>query len=369
MRETYRFRLALPFAQELLGPGYTPARNPVTDEEEYFAEGVVGDTLYLKILESDQRLAAASGESLLLGWDSRYNRRSFTTSEVEGSKLLLLHLFSAAGAGDEYGTWYTQGKPADRCDAYQPSENSYTRQKTAVCALSSRQVGPLRFPFQKMRKGCDVFMLWSGELILSDRLAKLINDGGFKGAKIQTIWNTSVPSNSPRNFSNVPAGAELLRQASELGSDPDSRDSRPWFEQEERLSRLEKALWEQMDSQRPRGGGTASASSQKFSQLIIQSTPVTVSNKTLFGENPLRPQTGEDCIHAFGKIAGKRLLSALSVLESSWDGSDICSSDVFLGGRQGLFRPWRLLLISKRLFDAMRKEGMKGFDFEVVEMV
>lgn len=368
MRETYRFRLAPPFAQELLGPGYTPARNSATDEEEYFAEGVVGDSLYQRIRESDRKLASASRESLLLGWDSRYNRRSFTTSEIEQSKLFLLHLFSAAGSGEEYGTWYTQGSLTERCDAYQPSESCYTRGKAVVCALSSRQVGPLRFPFQKMRKGCDVFMLWSGELILSERLAKLINDEGFKGAKIQTIWNTGVHPKSPQRFSDVPTGRELLLRASEFGLDPDSRDFRSWLEQEEQFSKLEEALWQQMNSL-SRDGKTASTPSRQFSQLIVQSMPVAVSNRTLFGENPLRPKTGEDCYQALGKIAGKRLLSALSVLESSWDGSDICTSDVFLGGRQGLFRPWRLLLVSKRLFDAMRQAGMRGFEFEVVEMV
>jgi hypothetical protein len=50
-------------------------------------------------------------------------------------------------------------------------------------------------------------------------------------------------------------------------------------------------------------------------------------------------------------------------------GSDVCQTDLFFGGRQGLFRPWRHLVISKRLFDAMRETKMKSFQFEIVKMV
>jgi hypothetical protein len=63
------------------------------------------------------------------------------------------------------------------------------------------------------------------------------------------------------------------------------------------------------------------------------------------------------------------LLSSLFIRKSSWDGSDICATDVFVGSRVGLFRPYRLLVVSQRLYRAMQEERVRGVGFEVVELV
>lgn len=366
MKEVYKFRFLPEWGRIILGSDYVPVRDPRTGKEEYFAEGIVGDPLYRKIEEADRIFSQTSDRSILAGWDSRYNKRIYTVAEIEQAQLFLIRLFSAGGAGDEFGTWYTDGEVNDKCRVFETNQRIYDKNKKRRCAISSRQVGPLRFPLKKMRKGCDIFMLWSGELVVSERFERLMKARGFTGGKIQPIWNAGSEPKSMPDISDVPSGVELLRRASLRGFGPADEIYWSWLEEEEQLPLFDKVLWEQMELQQSRAKASSVGS---FAQLTIQSIPLVVSKETLFGSMPFRPGSGESCSCEFGEVRGKGLLSPLSVIGSSWDGSDICRSDVHIGSRGGLFRPWRLLVVSKRLFDTMREEGMKGFDFEVVGIV
>jgi len=364
MRETYSFRIYSEDAHIALDPGYLKDLEPVGKFDLLIAKGVVGDPLYKKLQEADHVLEQSSKRSLIAVSNIQ---RTYTNAEIEGAQLFLMHLFDTGGSGEEYGTWYTDGVQNDNCGVFERNKRIYNPKKTKRCVLSSHQVGPLRFPFQKMRKRSDIFSLWGGALVISERLGQLIKAEGFTGGKIQPIWNTGILPKSMPNLSDVPSGVELLRRAKENGFGPTDKVYWPWLEEDAQLPLLDKALWEQMELKQSRRLEASTAGS--FAQLAIQSVPLTVSKKTLFGEKQFRPGSGNSCRCSFGEVRGGMLLSQLSVDGSSWVGSDICRCDVFVGSKAGLFRPWRHLVISKRLFDAMRREGMKGFDFEVVEMV
>jgi len=373
MKETYDFRLSTERARILLGQGHDPIKGSRPGFEVFMAKGTVGDSLYRRMEDADRQLAQSSQRSPIAGWDIV---RTFTASEIEGAQLFLLRLDGVNAAGEEYGTWYTDGVLNENCTFERkilvnfqtsPHKSIYADNKEIRCALSSRQIGPLRIPFRKMRKGCDIFSTWAGELIVSERLIKLIDAGGFTGGKLNAIWNTGVEPKTMPDLSEVPSGKELLARAEAKGVGPSDKGFWSWIEEERQLPLLDRALWEQMEQGQSRRKGASLATS--YSQLIVQSRPLTVASKTLFGETPFRPGSGDRCKCSFGEVRGKRLLTPLSVIKNSWDGSDICVGDAYWSGRQGLFRPWRLLVVSKRLFDAMRQAGMKGFDFEVVEMV
>jgi hypothetical protein len=364
MRETYRFRIYSEDAHTALDPEYLKGLKPVGKFDLLIAQGVVGDALYRKLQEADRLLEESAKRSLIAVSNIQ---RTYTSAEIEQAQLFLLHLFDAGGSGEEYGTWYTDGVQNDNCGVFERNKRIYNPKKTKRCALSSHQVGPLRFPFQKMRKGCDIFSLWGGELVISERLAQLIEQGGFTGGRVRPIWNMGVAPKTMLDISDVPSGAELLRRAKEKGFGPTDKAFWSWLEEDAQLPLLGKALWEQMELQQSRRSKASTVGS--FAQLTIQSSPLTVSDKTLFGEKQFRPGSGDSCRCAFGEVRGGMLLSQLSVIGSSRDGSDICRSDVYVGGRAGLFRPWRHLVVSKRLFDAMRQEEMRGFSFEIVEMV
>lgn len=106
--------------------------------------------------------------------------------------------------------------------------------------------------------------------------------------------------------------------------------------------------------------------SAPYSHLIITSRPVQLANDLAFCEHPFDTESRGRC--ACGNIAGLQLLSRLSVDQSSWDGDDFAQTDVFIGSRAGLFRPSRLLLISKRCFELFRLAKIKGYRFEIVEL-
>lgn len=365
VKEIYKYRIRPEHGRTVLGSSYVPIKNPSTGEEEFIAEGIVGDPLYLKIEKADREFAKSSARSILASWDTRYNRRIYSAEEIGRARLFLIQPYYASGAGEEYGTWYADGEPNNDC-ALERDNKIYSPNRILRCPLSSHQVGPLRFPQNKMRKGCDIFMSWGSELIVSEKLGTLIERGGFTGGTLQPIWNTGAESKTMLDLSNVPSGQELLRLAAEKGLKVSDRGFWSWLEEQPQLPLLDRALWEQMHLLQSRRSGTVQI--QGFRQLIVNSKPISVSSETAFGAMPFRLGSGESCRCSFGEVRGKSLLSQLFVPGESWNGADISRTDIYVGGNSGLFRPWQLLVFSGRLFGEMRNSGIKGFDFEIVQI-
>ena len=89
---------------------------------------------------------------------------------------------------------------------------------------------------------------------------------------------------------------------------------------------------------------------------------------TRFGANPFDTQrTGYQHCEG-GTIAGLRPISEVSILGSSWDGSDLCQTEIYVGSRGGLFRPHRLLIVSKKVLEALECNRLKGFRYEIVKI-
>jgi hypothetical protein len=367
MKETYEFRLS--------GAGaalfYWQDRQDLSKPDgPNIVRGEVDDDQYRRIRELDGRLRADK-KLAFLGWEIK---RTYTLQELEKAELFLLKLRYKHAAGDEFGTWYTEsgvnpdcgmGRKQIKIISVNPFQTVLEDTHDPRCALGSRQVGPLQIPFRKLMRGRDIFSLWSGETIVSEKLARLVERGGYSGGNLQEISDSQVMPNPLRHFAQAPSGAELLARAAHTGLKAGDPEFRNWVETGGRLGLLEKALWELKelkDSQR----GTE-AGHRRFMQLLAESNPLETSERTIFGESPFR-ETTERCACIAGEIRGN-LLSPLSVLRTSWDGADFCQTNLYFGGRMGLFRPHRKLIVSKRLFNALRREGIKGFEFEVVEMV
>ena len=112
----------------------------------------------------------------------------------------------------------------------------------------------------------------------------------------------------------------------------------------------------------------AASPSHSYFQLRVESPPLAVAEPTVFTD-PFLGGLQHHCKCEFGEING-RILSQLYVKRSSYNGADICQTDLYFGGRQGLFRPYRQLIVSKRLFEAMRQNGVTKVAFgEIVELV
>jgi hypothetical protein len=138
-----------------------------------------------------------------------------------------------------------------------------------------------------------------------------------------------------------------------------------WVESAEQLPVFEKALWEEMKI--AEGSRTAVPPSRRYFQLWVDSPPLAVSEQTVLAD-PFFGGSHGQCKCEFGETYSS-LSSRLYVKRSTWDGSDICQTDLYFGGRQGLFRPFRHLIVSKRLFDLMNREKIKKIQFEIVELV
>jgi len=200
--------------------------------------------------------------------------------------------------------------------------------KKVSCALHSKQLGPLRVAFRKLKTNLDVYRFWGGEIVVSERFISLVHQGECSGAKFLPIVDAKDDYvTSPFEFSNSQNKVSIEGKAN-----PGRR--------------------------------------RNLAQLTFESKPIVVSQGSQFGETPFDKDNKDYHRCDAGVIAGRRLISTLSVLRSSWDGSDLCRTDVYVGGqRQGLFRPQQLIVVSKRLFQAMRKQEIKGIQFEVADVV
>lgn len=371
MKKTYSIAFKAKYADLVLGAdGLKHSQVGRTSDTAIEIKGDVGDDLYRKALEVNQTLGETGNGRL--AYYCRFSR-SYDKREIERSRLFVIGTRYQYGAAKEFGTWYTDEKPNPRCgiDRQQlkilqtsPYKSVIEDKPVQVCALSSRQVGPLHFPFLKFVKR-DIFALWGGETIVSERLAKLIETGGFTGGKLLPIWNTRRGAQSLLDLSDCLSGRDLLARAKRFGLAPSDRLFWSWIESEEQLPQLDRALWEQKalsESLHP-----VSPPARTYFQLRAESLPLRVAGETAEVRDPFSTDS-EHCECEFGKVE-RQVTYFLDVSASSWDGSDICQTDTCYGGRVGLFRPFRHLVISKRLFDAMRQQKMKGFEFEIVEMV
>ena len=174
------------------------------------------------------------------------------------------------------------------------------------CGVGSRQIGQLHIPARKLPKTRDIIRLWGGELIVSERLASLILSNDLSGAALSSIGYSSTRRSLDDCLSNH--------------------------------------------------------------QLMVNSTPVELTDRVRFGEDPFDILSGGCCLCEAGEIAGARPLTPLTIKESSWDGSDFCHTRVHMSSRGGLFRPYRILMVSKRCFECLRESDIKGFDFEIVDV-
>lgn len=113
---------------------------------------------------------------------------------------------------------------------------------------------------------------------------------------------------------------------------------------------------------------------RKYFELKINSV-VELSGKTQYGIDPINtdkagkfrcPLSG---VKNLRHSQGLNQLSELFVKRSTWDGSDIVRSAQYVGDRGGLLAPHPLILISRRLYQLLKSQGVRGYDIEVAHLV
>jgi hypothetical protein len=103
-------------------------------------------------------------------------------------------------------------------------------------------------------------------------------------------------------------------------------------------------------------------------QLEVTSRPLAVAPVTRFGVSPFDPDERGEYRCPLGHVAGLNILSELSVRGEDWDGSDVCATRQWLGYRSrdgGAFRPYPMLLVSRKLRGLLGELKARGFELEV----
>jgi hypothetical protein len=233
--------------------------------------------------------------------------RRYSKEELARAELFLIKIPFKHIAAEEYGTQYQESDHQHGEGTVGFVSGKFQVVKVNLpCSLGAR-IDVLRLPLHKF-KNRDIYRLWGGEIVVTRRFADLVSDGSFSGATFLSV------ANGKRGRVRLPVENNLA-------------------------------------------------------QLVLQSKPLVVSEDTRFGDTPF-----DNASYGFrrcnaGTIAGWNLISPVTVVRSSWDSSDLCFTDVYVGGRSGLYRSYRELIVSKRLFNSLQKHRINKFDFEVVELV
>jgi hypothetical protein len=115
--------------------------------------------------------------------------------------------------------------------------------------------------------------------------------------------------------------------------------------------------------------GRKSLEPSEWSQLVVTSSPVKLSSRTVTGNTPfdLDEQNEHRCPK--GHTAGLTWLSEFFVLRSSHDGGDLLHTEKMFGLRRGYLRPRPQLLISQKLRGVLVAMKAKGFELEAAHLV
>jgi len=113
---------------------------------------------------------------------------------------------------------------------------------------------------------------------------------------------------------------------------------------------------------------TNDKASADWHQLIIPVKTAEPVAPTRFGKDYLAPEP-DSARCPSGHILGMRLLSPIHVSRSSLEAKDWLCTRGLLGLRQGLFRPYPLLLISQRLYRLLKELKVRHLNEEVAHLV
>jgi hypothetical protein len=238
-----------------------------------------------RIGELDRQL----GHGLFSSWRIR---RRYTSNELRDAKLLQLKVTSAfEPAGEECGTEYDPKASCPLCGA-------------------GRTRTELRLDVRRAPASADIACtIARDEIIVSDRLARVLKDKGLSGFEFRPI-------------------------ATPLRSKPRKQEASatPWYE------------------------------------LVVTSTPVTLSVRTRAGESPFDDNSASYAC-PLGDTVGLNLLSEVYVDKASVPDADMMMTRQFVGVRRGLLVPAAPLLISQHLFEVLRDSQVRGFEVEVAHVV
>lgn len=114
---------------------------------------------------------------------------------------------------------------------------------------------------------------------------------------------------------------------------------------------------------------SASAESKDWFQLGISNACCEIVPPTRVGIDPFNDEAKGEFRCPFGDLIGLNMLSEVFVKKTSCREVDITFTRQFVGIRQGLLRPERIILVSQKVAQAIISENLKGVEFEVSHLL
>jgi len=104
-------------------------------------------------------------------------------------------------------------------------------------------------------------------------------------------------------------------------------------------------------------------------QLSVPIPDADIVPPTRVGINPFDEDPGGECRCPRGDLIGLNLLSEVSISKETRGTADFIASRQFVGTRRGLLRPGRVILISPRVRELLKKEKVRAVEMEIAHLV
>lgn len=306
------------------------------------------DPQFAQIGASQRENRAKGNGPFFYGWDIR---RLYNREEMKAATCFQMRISAVfEPPGEECGTKYDETTACPKCGS------------------GAVQESDLRLDLRRVPKGKDVARTIAGEWIISQRLAEKVTDAGLTGLDLRLVRHRARYEDDPLDFGKLPSGPDILRKALSAGAPHPTGRFYTWINRAENRHLMDQARAENVAARGQRDRRTEKPM-PVWHQLIVKSANAVIVPPTRVGINPFDDDPTGECRCSEGDLIGLALLSEVSIDASTLPDADIFCSRQFIGIRQGLLRPSRVIFISAKFRKLLKSETIKGFETEIAHVI
>lgn len=329
-----------------------------TDADQYLGDDVgvrLGSTVRKLKLDSDdplfEKIAGIKkelrqrGQTWATGWSIQ---RKYTPGETASAELFRMNFTRVfEPAGELTGTSYDESGACSRC------------------GVGRRMVTDLSLDLRKVPKTADLARTIANEWIVSERFAGRLAESGFTGVELRPVRHRGLETPGSIDLNAVPSGRELVERGKAEGLSLADWRFTLWMFRPEQADLMRKIEAETAERHARRSRRPPPVT---VYQLIITSR-VEVAAPTRFGIDPFNEDDAGEYRCTPCDLMGLNILSELSVVRESWNGSDFAVTKQLVGARMGVLVPAPLIVVSPRVRELFIQHKLNGAEWEVAHLV